>query len=132
MRRLLPIVGAAAALAGCNPPGGAQDASSGSSSYARVALTFTRDAAAPRFDAQGHFVRFRAADAEKVAAVLGLTDDGAIPLDSCRLVDGAGEIDRALSGGAPDVVQLLDAGRLLVKGPVDATMLQPRHYPELT
>ncbi len=129
MRRLFAI--AACALAGCNAVDNAQDGGSPAQGAVRVQLTFTRDAAqAIRFDGQGHFVRFRAEDAEKVA-LLGLGDEPAVPLDGCRAAD-AGEAARALSGGTPGGVALLDAGRLLVKGPADATTLQPLHYPELT
>ncbi|MSP63881.1 MAG: hypothetical protein EXR72_26750 [Myxococcales bacterium] len=106
-------------------------------SLARVSLSFTRDArevrgSAPRFAAEGHFVRHRGGDSARVATVLGVADEGALALDTCRLVDGAEEIDRALAGQSPEAVELLDAGRLAIKGPFDATLLQPRHYPELT
>ena len=126
----------AAVLAGCSVADPSLDAGEPAIEHtlAEVALIFTRaqdESGAARFDAEGHFVRYHAADSSRVATVLGLSDDESMPLDSCRLVDGAQEIDRALAA-SNDVVELLDAGRLLVKGPLDATMLQPRHYPELT
>lgn len=124
----------AALLSGCTAADSTRDAGEASieRSLAEVALIFSRDAAgAGRFDAEGHFVRYHSGDSRRVATVLGLSDEESIPLDSCRLVDGAQEIDSALAA-SNDVLELLDAGRLLIKGPVDATMMQPRHYPELT
>ncbi len=125
----------AALTLGCNAPDEGRDAGEAASeqrALAQVALTFTRAGeAAPRFEAVGHFVRYRATDSARVAVVLGLSDDEAIPVGTCRLVDAAEEVARAVTS-SPDVVQLLDAGRLLVKGPTDATMLPPRHYPDLT
>lgn len=127
----------AATTLGCTGQNRVLDAGERAQGFVRVALTFTRDQArTTRFDASGHFVRMRAdalaSPERRAGAVLGLPDDEAIPLDTCRIVDGAEEIDRALSDVAPDVVELLDAGRLTVKGPFDGTMLAPRHYPELT
>jgi hypothetical protein len=131
----IPILAALAALTfGCTGQNRAQDMGERAQSLVHVSLAFSRDASqaqSPRFEASGHFVRVRA-NAERAGAVLGLPNDEGIPLDSCRVVDGAGEIDRALAEVAPDVVELLDAGRLAVRGPVDGALLSPRHYPELT
>lgn len=101
----------------------------------RVALTFTRIGPGDghRFEAVGHFARYPAAEADRVPALLGLPDDDALPLDGCRLVDKARELDEALAvARAPFDVKLLDAGRIEARGPLDATPLQPKHVPELT
>jgi hypothetical protein len=132
MTRPLSIAATLLVLSGCTPATPPQDAGDPGRGYVRVALTFTRDGGGVRFDAQGHFVRVHQLQGERVAAALGMADNDSIPLDTCRVVDGAGEIDRALQTASTDAVELLDAGRLLVKGPLDATMLQPRRYPELT
>ena len=104
-------------------------------SSVRVGLTFTRIGTGRgiRFEGQGHFARYAAVDADRVPTILGLPDRDSIPLDGCRVVDSASELDRALSAAnSPIDVKLLDAGRLIAKGPIDATALVPRHYPELT
>lgn len=104
-------------------------------STARMSLTFTRIGSGEglRFEGQGHFVRFAASDADHVPAILGLPDDESIPLDTCRAIDSAEALDRALAAARSTLpVKLLDAGRLQVKGPHDSTALAPRHYPELT
>src|SRR5258706_7307571 len=76
----------------------ARDAAEQQCSSAHLSLTFTRVGAgdALRFDAQGHFVRFSSSDADHVAAILGLADDDGQPLETCRLVDSAAALDRAL------------------------------------
>lgn len=104
-------------------------------STARVTLTFTRIGAGEgiRFEGQGHFARYSAAEADRVPALLGIPDNNAIPIDSCRLIDSALELDRALTAArAPIDIKLLDAGRLAARGPIDSTHLVARHYPELT
>ncbi len=134
LRELLRTLLAATAclILGCADHPTAQDGGEPLASYLRVALTFTRDLAGTRFDAQGHFVRYRTAEREPVAALLGLPQqiDRTQPIDTCRWVDGAGTIERALQ--TISRVELLDAGRLVVKGPEEATLLHPWHYPELT
>jgi hypothetical protein len=134
---MLPL-GALCALAtapACQVRGEVHDASEPERSTARLSVLFTRTAGSDeiRFDGQGHFVRFAASDADHVPAILGLPDDDSIPLDSCRAVDSAEALDRALEAARATLpVKLLDAGRLLVKGPLDAAALAPRHHPELT
>jgi len=104
----------------------------------QVQLTFTRigpgqDARDVQFDGQAHFARYAATDAELVPTLLGVASDDDIPLDTCRAIDSADALDRALDAVDPTVgVELLDAGRLAVRGPDDATALVAKHYPELT
>ena len=112
----------------------------------RVALTFTRIGSRPiegpvSFEGQAHFVRFAEGDAERVPAILGFTDEAGLPLGTCRGVDSAEELDRAveltgtgalLAGGGRPEVRLLDAGTLRLKGPAGSAPLPARHYPEVT
>jgi hypothetical protein len=110
-------------------------------SLVRVDLTFHRTAGAPdvRFDAQAHFVRYRAFDAASVGRLLGLGDLlSDVPLDQCVVRDGTRDLDEALAPEGADgarallrEVQLLDAGRVEVRGPADATVLLPAYYPEV-
>lgn len=116
--------------------GGATGAAATTATTATTATAATAATAdrSVELAAQGHFARFRADELDRTATLLGLPQAGAIPLDGCVLVDVGEELDRAFRGGAstPADVQLLDAGRLLVKGPLDATQLARRRYPELT
>ena len=134
LRALLCACAAAVLPAAC-ARSDARDAAEQQLSSARLSLTFTRVGAGEglRFDAEGHFVRFASSDADHVPAILGLADDDALAPDTCRLVDSAAALDRALVAARDTLpVRLLDAGRLQVRGITDATVLSPRHYPELT
>jgi len=129
----LHLAAVAAFLIGCGGQDGAHDAGGAQAgSLVEVGITFTRDARGTHLGAQGHFARFRAGEVDRAATLLGLDRADAIPLDGCQLVDVGEELDRAFSGGASADVELLDAGRIQVKGPVDAMQLQRRRYPELT
>lgn len=132
MSKFLHTAAALGALfaVGCNPADEARDAGAAGRSFGQIQMVFTRDGA-ERAELQGQFVRYRAPESAR-AALIGLSDDESIPLDRCRAVDGAEEIDRALASGPGDVVELLDAGRLSVRGAGGATLLEPRHFPELT
>lgn len=128
------VLGLAVAEGSCSRSE-ARDAGEPLRSSVRVALTFTRigQGEVIRFEGQGHFARYSAAEAERVPTLLGLPDNDAIPLDTCRVIDSALELDRALEAAASPIdVKLLDAGRIVARGPVDATALVPKHYPELT
>lgn len=130
----LALTGLLVAAAGCSHSEG-PDAHGPPESQAavRLALTFTRFAREVRFEGQGHFARYAVIDADRVPTILGIADDEQTPLDSCRVVDSAEELDRALTSVDPTAeVQLLDAGRVTVKGPVDDIALVAKHYPELT
>lgn len=118
-------------LGGCAAPDGVPDAGQRVASLARVDLGFTRDARGIHFGAQAYFARFRAGEDTRAATLLGLGHDERLSLDSCVLVDGAAELDRAFSGGSADI-ELLDAGQLTVRGPGQATLLGRRRYPDLT
>ena len=138
MRRRSPILFsfALAAAAGCSGRDAVRDAGDAARSLVRVDLSYTRQAGASdvRFDAQGHFVRYRSFDPAGVPTILGFTDYDAIPLDSCRVFDGTAALDQALGAESsllPTEVALLDAGRLEVRGPSDRVPLKAAHYPEL-
>jgi hypothetical protein len=118
-------------LSGCAVPDGVPDAGQRMASLARVDLGFTRDTRGIHFGAQAYFARVRPGEDGRAATLLGLGHDERLPLDSCLLIDGAAELDRAYSGGSADV-ELLDAGRLTVRGPGQITQLGRRRYPDLT
>jgi hypothetical protein len=125
-------------LAGCSGRDAVRDAGDSARSLVRVDLSYTRVAGQvePRFDAQAHFVRYRAFDPAGVPTLLGFADFDAIALDTCKVADGIADLDEALSAdvtarGVAAEVSLLDAGRLELRGPVDRAMLRPHHYPEL-
>jgi hypothetical protein len=126
--------------AGCTGRDAVRDMGEQARSLVRVDLSYTRQAgsAETRFDAQAHFVRYRAFDPAGVPTILGLADFDSIPLDSCRVADGRAELDEALAisegeerGGVPAELALLDAGRLELRGPGDRALLRPHRYPEL-
>jgi hypothetical protein len=129
--------GAFFAAAGCSGRDVGRDAGEQARALVRVDLSFTRvPGGEPRFDAQAHFVRYRAFDPAGVPTLLGFTDFDGISLDACRVSDGTAELDEALSAdgtarGIPAEVALLDAGRLDLRGPIDRATLMPHHYPEL-
>ena len=133
MKRIeLPLTLLATLAVGCAGRPQGPDAGDRRSGLVRVALTFTHRGEATHFDAQGHFVRLRGGSDPWVTAVLGIPDDQAIPLEGCQLVDGAERIDRAVHDANGVALELLDAGRLVVKGPHGSTALQAWHYPQLT
>ena len=132
---LVALLGVAGCARGEAP--GTKESAQASQTAARLGFLFTRIGAGTtlRFDVQGHFVRHALADSDRVPAILGVPDDDLLAVDSCREVDSAEELDRAIgpaSLGGPAAMKLLDAGRLVVKGPADQVALLPRHYPELT
>ena len=139
---LVVVVGAGAGAVGTGcargeTPAPREGAQASGQTAARLSFLFTRIATGSelRFEAQGHFVRHAAADIDRVPTILGITDDDVLSVDSCREIDSAEELDRAIgpaSLGGPTAMKLLDAGRLIVKGPADRVALLPRHYPELT
>jgi hypothetical protein len=125
-------------VAGCTGSSTTRDAGDSSRSLVRVDLSYTRGAGSPdlRFEAQAHFVRYRSFDAAGVPTILGFSDFDTIALDTCRVSDGAADLDEALSAdgtarGVPAEVALLDAGRIELRGPADRVALRSRHYPEL-
>jgi len=126
----------ASLLAGCvvggTPADGPVTRSTGS--MVRVDLSYTRLSAAEiRFEGQAHFVRYRAIDSTAVPTLLGFTDGDALAMDSCRVIDGAAELDDALAQEREAIpeVSLLEAGRIEIRGPIDQTSLVPHPYPEL-
>ena len=136
-----PAVMHSVMIAGCShnearDANGQGGAASAPIQYAsRVALTFTRigQGEGIRFEGQGHFARFAASEGDRVPALLGVRDLESIPLDTCKVVDSAQELDRALAvAHAPMDVKLLSAGRIFLRGRADAATLVPKHYPELT
>jgi len=133
MRRLTHALFALFVVGGCSDRDAVRDAGDAARSLVRVDVSYTRLAGAqdPRFDAQAHFVRYRSFDPApfNVTTLLGFADFDNIPLDGCRVSDGAADLDQALS--APGEVALLDAGRLDVRGPIDRAQLRRTHYPEL-
>lgn len=119
----------------CTPRGEVVDAAEPERRAAQLSLTFTRIAGGEglRFEGQGHFARYAASDAKHLPAILGLPEDDQIPLDTCRSIDQAAALDRALSAARSTLpVRLLDAGRIQIRGPHDVAALSSRHYPELT
>ena len=139
MRRL-PLVVLALSFAACSGRDAARDAGDAARSLIRVDLSYTHLAGAPasdlRFDAQAHFVRYRAFDPAGVPTILGFTDFDGIPLDTCKVSDGTADLDEALGTdgtvrNAVAEVTLLDAGRIEVRGPADRAQLRIAHYPEL-
>jgi len=137
MRRVFLAVFALVFAAGCSGRDAVHDAGDPARSLIRVDLSYTHTAGASdvKFDAQGHFVRYRAFDPQSVPTILGFADFDAIPLDTCRIQDGTAALDQALgadpANGVPAEVALLDAGRIDVRGPVDRSTLRAAHYPEL-
>jgi hypothetical protein len=138
MRRLALAIFALFSAVGCTGRDGARDAGDSARGLVRIDLAYTHEVGAPsaevRFDAQARFIRYRAFDSASVPTILGFADVDALPVDSCRVLDGTAELDEALapdSAGPGAEVSLLDAGRLDVRGPADRAFLTPRHYPEL-
>jgi hypothetical protein len=137
MRRLSCVLAIFAVSAGCSGRDVTRDAGDSTRSLVRVDLSYTHTAGAPagdaRFDAQAHFVRYRAFDTSSVPTLLGFADYDAIPIESCRGLDGTAALDEALGTEAAGVteVALLDAGRIDVRGPIDRAALRSVHYPEL-
>src|SRR5687768_9251303 len=86
-------------LAGCTGRDAVRDMGEQARSLVRVEMAYTRQAGAleARFDAQAHFVRYRAFDPAGVPTILGLADFDSIPLESCRVSDGRAELDEALA-----------------------------------
>ena len=123
---------ALAAGAGCAASDGAQDAGQRSATLAQVDVAFTRDVSGSRLGMHGWFARTRPAAMSRAATLLGVGHDDEIGLDGCVLVDGAAELDRAFRGEAAADVQLLDAGRVVLRSPSDAIALERRRYPDLT
>jgi hypothetical protein len=127
-------------FAACTGSNAARDAGELTRSLVRVEVSYTRVAGATdvRFDAQGHFVRYRSFDPAGVPAILGFADYDNIPLDSCRSSDATAGLDAALDGQGttaggliPAEVALLDAGRLELRGPADRSSIRARRYPDL-
>lgn len=137
MRRVYLAVFALVCAAGCSGRDSVRDLGEPARSLVRVDLSYTHTSgsADAKFDAQAHFVRYRAFDAQSVPTILGFADYDGISLDSCRIQDGIAALDQALLvdpiNGLPAEVALLDAGRLDVRGPVDRSALRAAHYPEL-
>lgn len=131
MRFLACNIAVALLFSGCAAPEGVPDAGQRMASLSRVDLGFTRDTRGIHFGAQAYFARFRPGEDARAATLLGLGHDEQLSLDSCRLVDGAAELDRAFSGGSADV-ELLDAGQLTVRGPGQLAQLGRGRYPDLT
>ncbi len=149
-------------LGACHAPSELPTVSAENGSLVQLELTYTRDrlpagtpGAPERLEAEAHFVRYRATDRTfdkaRVAGLLGLGGDADLPLDSCRVDDGA----PPAAAGALEVA-LLDAGVLTVRsgraagdlaagglvtgglatGAGESTVaveavLEPHHYPEL-
>ena len=125
------------AVVGCTGRDGVHDAGDTARGLVRVDLAYTRSVSAgaavsndARFDAQARFVRYRSFDPASVPTILGFADFDAIAIDGCKVADGTAELDEALGadGVAPEV-NLLDAGRLELRGPADRVALSPRHSP---
>jgi hypothetical protein len=135
MRRYWYALTTLALAAGCTGANPGRDAGEAARSLVRVELSYTRAGVTPvAYDAQAHFVRYRAFDPASVPTILGLPDFDGLPLDGCKASDGTAALDEALAtdpARAPMEVALLDAGRLEVRGPVDRAALLPHHYPEL-
>src|SRR5262245_16397440 len=138
MRPLFPVLAALMLpLAGCSGRDAVRDAGESTRSLVRVDLSYTHMAAAPltdvRFDAQAHFVRYRAFDPQSVPTILGFADYEGIPVDACKAYDGTAALDQALGIESVNVgeVSLLDAGRIDVRGPAERATLRAVHYPEV-
>jgi hypothetical protein len=113
------------------------DAGDPARSLIRVQVSYTHASGTPpanlRYEAQARFVRYRSLDPAGVPTLLGFADYDSIPIDSCRVSDGATELDEALGLGTrvPAEVALLDAGRVELRGPIDRSPMRVAHYPEL-
>ena len=123
---------AAALFAGCAASDGGPDAGARSATLVQADVVFSSDARGVHLSSQAWFARMRPDAVGRAATLLGVGHDDEIALDSCVLVDGAAELDRAFRGDVATGVQLLDAGRLQLRGPSDATTLSRRRYPDLT